>query len=617
LLYIAHGIFIDEEGNLETPPEHPEGVENFDEEAILKVKAVEEPYKYNVHRWSFDEDITILRLVPLMGRMWAEMSNRLIKHRNRGHIRKRYQVLERRVKGAIKRNKDIDIKSLLSMSPKNGNKSMNITPSLASGGSDTYSCTTDMRKNGNLIKSSTKKRQNIVTNQSVSDNYDPMTKKSKTLQSRPIVSEYSRLPPKMLPMMRTGMIPSGTNTLSSVNKEGESSKVYDQVVSSHTMMPNTPGADTIHSSRTKDTPNVINRGKGRVISRYCSADNLGIQRRFVMTPSKEAKSPITILSSRSPYTPSNISAQNIEGEEELICDENMESLPADSSLMEINSKVFSTPSSINTLSNLEKKSKPVKRSLQCSPQESTSQSLSSTGLDKILQRDYNDISNISGLNTSIDNTSLAPKFKSESRSMNEGLTSGSRNVSLGMLEKLPYLSTDISSFSILNMSKDVSKFNTKETISNLGTSQGKLEPRKPLFSNLGVKEKDNKTKEKDPNPHIPRDLDNNSNIKEMEAPLGDVSALSFSRLGNDTKDMMQITGTATQLIAGETSIGGLSDFGITNLKFSEASMNAIEGKNNASRYETIHSTYFKFFFSNNPTYIFFHLELSFQATDIN
>eukprot|EP00978_Attheya_sp_CCMP212_P007947 scaffold18479_cov47-Attheya_sp.AAC.1 len=105
LIYKAAGIEIDEEGNLAPPPKHPDGVENFDEEAISKLKPCGPPARFNVHRWSLEEDITLLKAVPLMGHMWAEVSTRLIAHRERGHLRKRYQVLERRVKGTVRREK--------------------------------------------------------------------------------------------------------------------------------------------------------------------------------------------------------------------------------------------------------------------------------------------------------------------------------------------------------------------------------------------------------------------------------------------------------------------------------------------------------------------------------
>ena len=104
LLYKAHGINIDEQGNLDTPPRF-ESVEQLDEEAISKLKKVEPPAILNVHRWSIEEDLTLLKAVPLLGHMWAELSTRLVPHRDRGHLRKRYQVLERRVKATVTRAK--------------------------------------------------------------------------------------------------------------------------------------------------------------------------------------------------------------------------------------------------------------------------------------------------------------------------------------------------------------------------------------------------------------------------------------------------------------------------------------------------------------------------------
>ena len=103
LLYRAAGINIGPNGDLDPPPKHPKGAEDLDLEAISKIPPVEAPARFSVHRWSLDEDITILKAVPLMGYLWAEIGNRLIRHRDRGHLRKRYQVLERRVKAAVKR----------------------------------------------------------------------------------------------------------------------------------------------------------------------------------------------------------------------------------------------------------------------------------------------------------------------------------------------------------------------------------------------------------------------------------------------------------------------------------------------------------------------------------
>ncbi len=108
LIYRAAGVKIGSDGDLDPPPKHPNGAEDFDLEAISKVPPVEPPARFNVHRWSLEEDITILKAVPLMGYLWAEIGNRLIKHRDRGQLRKRYQVLERRVKAAVKREKKME-----------------------------------------------------------------------------------------------------------------------------------------------------------------------------------------------------------------------------------------------------------------------------------------------------------------------------------------------------------------------------------------------------------------------------------------------------------------------------------------------------------------------------
>ena len=105
MIYKANGIHIDSNGNLEVPPVYPNGADDFDEEKIAHLARVEAPSEFNVHRWSLDEDITLLKAVPLIGHMWAEVANRLIQHRDRGHLRKRYQVLERRVKATIRREK--------------------------------------------------------------------------------------------------------------------------------------------------------------------------------------------------------------------------------------------------------------------------------------------------------------------------------------------------------------------------------------------------------------------------------------------------------------------------------------------------------------------------------
>ena len=95
MLYKAHGIQIDSEGMLLEPPKL-ESVDDIDEQKIKAVglKLVEPPAILNVHRWSLEEDLTLLKAVPIMGHMWAELGARLIPHRDRGHLRKRYQVLD-------------------------------------------------------------------------------------------------------------------------------------------------------------------------------------------------------------------------------------------------------------------------------------------------------------------------------------------------------------------------------------------------------------------------------------------------------------------------------------------------------------------------------------------
>mmetsp|Transcript_23340 Transcript_23340/g.57431 ORF Transcript_23340/g.57431 Transcript_23340/m.57431 type:complete len:1134 (+) Transcript_23340:172-3573(+) len=105
MLYKAHGITIDETGCLEEPPKL-ESVDDIDDAKVkdLGLKTVDPPAILNVHRWSLEEDLTLLKAVPLMGHMWAELGARLIPHRDRGHLRKRYQVLERRVKATVARN---------------------------------------------------------------------------------------------------------------------------------------------------------------------------------------------------------------------------------------------------------------------------------------------------------------------------------------------------------------------------------------------------------------------------------------------------------------------------------------------------------------------------------
>lgn len=108
MLYRANGVLIDDEGNLETPPKY-DNVDDVDEKQALKLRRVEAPAILNVHRWSLQEDLTTLKAVPIYGTMWAEISSKYLPHRDRGHIRKRYLVLQRRIKSAVSRERRIDL----------------------------------------------------------------------------------------------------------------------------------------------------------------------------------------------------------------------------------------------------------------------------------------------------------------------------------------------------------------------------------------------------------------------------------------------------------------------------------------------------------------------------
>lgn len=104
MLYKANGVKIDDDGNLETPPKY-DSVDDVDEKEARKLRRVQAPAILNVHRWSLQEDLTTLKAVPIYGTMWAEISSKYLPHRDRGHIRKRYLVLQRRIKSAVSRER--------------------------------------------------------------------------------------------------------------------------------------------------------------------------------------------------------------------------------------------------------------------------------------------------------------------------------------------------------------------------------------------------------------------------------------------------------------------------------------------------------------------------------
>lgn len=103
MLFRSRGIKIDENGQLETPPKY-ERLKDVDKAKLAMIKKAPRPAIMNVHRWSWEEDLTILSAVSVMGNMWSEIEKRFIPHRHRANIRKRYQVLERRCKSAVQRS---------------------------------------------------------------------------------------------------------------------------------------------------------------------------------------------------------------------------------------------------------------------------------------------------------------------------------------------------------------------------------------------------------------------------------------------------------------------------------------------------------------------------------
>jgi len=107
MLYKSQGIKIGINGEL-VEAKKLSSVDDLDANGmaeIEKLKKVPPPAILNVHRWSMEEDFALLKAVPVLGSMWAEIKERLLPHRDRGHIRKRYQVLDRRVKATVNRTK--------------------------------------------------------------------------------------------------------------------------------------------------------------------------------------------------------------------------------------------------------------------------------------------------------------------------------------------------------------------------------------------------------------------------------------------------------------------------------------------------------------------------------
>ena len=59
----------------------------------------------------------LLKAVPILGNSWAKLGTYLIPYRDRGHLRKRYQVLERRVKSTMTRANRKDFLEALTVRP--------------------------------------------------------------------------------------------------------------------------------------------------------------------------------------------------------------------------------------------------------------------------------------------------------------------------------------------------------------------------------------------------------------------------------------------------------------------------------------------------------------------
>lgn len=70
MIYQANGVPMDAKGNLPTPPKL-ESVDDIDEGRFKQynLQQVTPPDILNVHRWSLEEDLALLKAVPIMGNM--------------------------------------------------------------------------------------------------------------------------------------------------------------------------------------------------------------------------------------------------------------------------------------------------------------------------------------------------------------------------------------------------------------------------------------------------------------------------------------------------------------------------------------------------------------------
>jgi len=97
LLFRAHGINIDEYGNLDPPPKYSKAGD-VDESILRKLRKVDSPTTHDPDRWSVQEDTALLKAYLLVGTMWATIRKFVLPHRERSEIRRRFMQLERRIK---------------------------------------------------------------------------------------------------------------------------------------------------------------------------------------------------------------------------------------------------------------------------------------------------------------------------------------------------------------------------------------------------------------------------------------------------------------------------------------------------------------------------------------
>ncbi|GKY90700.1 hypothetical protein MPSEU_000043400 [Mayamaea pseudoterrestris] len=105
IVFRAFGVQIDEEGDLPlvaTVYKSVEQMSSSTRQQLRLLKSVDAPAIYNVHRWDFEEDVVLLKGVALLGTSWAVIKATYLPHRDRTHIRKRYEVLARRFKSVEK-----------------------------------------------------------------------------------------------------------------------------------------------------------------------------------------------------------------------------------------------------------------------------------------------------------------------------------------------------------------------------------------------------------------------------------------------------------------------------------------------------------------------------------